>query len=90
MVSISNSIRLSYRKVMKLDIKVDVLLGDFDQWLWHLLQGKAIPHEASSPDQDKTDLEKAFDYLHKGTFHCNVVWTNSTDHTITNLTNIVR
>lgn len=46
-----------------------------------------------TPDQDKTDLEKAFDYLvEKGFPAVNVVWATGrrADHTITNVTNIVR
>jgi thiamine pyrophosphokinase len=73
-------------------VKVDVLLGDFDRDLTLVLQGKAIPHEiVLQTDQDKTDLEKAFDYLYKGTFHCKCcLGYRKADHTITNLTNIVR
>lgn len=46
-----------------------------------------------TPDQDKTDLEKAFEYLiEKGFPAVNVVWATGrrADHTITNVTNIVR
>jgi thiamine pyrophosphokinase len=46
-----------------------------------------------TPDQDKTDLEKAFDYLiDRKIPMVNVVWATGkrADHTITNLTNIVR
>jgi len=46
-----------------------------------------------TPDQDKTDLEKAFDYLIARKIPAvNVVWATGkrADHTITNLTNIVR
>ena len=45
-----------------------------------------------TPDQNKTDLEKAFDYLiEKGHKAVNVIWATGkrADHTITNLTNIV-
>lgn len=46
-----------------------------------------------TPDQNKTDLEKAFDYLiEKGFPAVNVIWATGrrADHTITNVTNIVR
>ena len=46
-----------------------------------------------TPDQNKTDLEKAFDYLIKRGFPAaNVIWATGrrADHTITNITNIVR
>ena len=45
-----------------------------------------------TPNQDKTDLEKAFDYLiEKGHKAANVIWATGrrADHTITNLTNSV-
>jgi len=82
-------------RVLPLGIKVDVLLGDFDNELdieyYKTLQ---FPLEiVYAPDQDKTDLEKAFDYLvEKGHKAVNVVWATGrrADHTITNMTNIVR
>jgi len=82
-------------RVMELDIKVDVLLGDFDRdFDPNYYKEKQYPIEiVHTPDQDKTDLEKAFDYLiEKGHKAVNVVWATGkrADHTITNLTNIVR
>lgn len=82
-------------RVLPLGIKVDVLLGDFDNELdieyYKTLQ---FPLEiVYAPDQEKTDLEKAFDYLvEKGHKAVNVVWATGrrADHTITNMTNIVR
>lgn len=82
-------------RVLPLGIKVDVLLGDFDKELdieyYKTLQ---FPLEiVYAPDQEKTDLEKAFDYLvEKGHKAVNVVWATGrrADHTITNMTNIVR
>ena len=44
-------------------------------------------------NQDKTDLEKAFDYLiEKGHKAVNVIWATGkrADHTLTNITNIVQ
>ncbi|WP_300568388.1 thiamine diphosphokinase [Flavobacterium sp.] len=82
-------------RVLQLGIKVDVLLGDFDRGFdAHYYKEKQYPIEiVHTPNQDKTDLEKAFDYLiEKGHKAANVVWGTGkrADHTITNITNIVR
>ncbi|MBC5839106.1 thiamine diphosphokinase [Flavobacterium muglaense] len=82
-------------RVMQLGIKVDVLLGDFDRdFDANYYKEKQYPIEiVHTPDQNKTDLEKAFDYLIERKIPAaNVVWATGkrTDHTITNLTNIVR
>ncbi len=82
-------------RVMELDIKVDVLLGDFDRGFEpEKYQTTQYPIEiVHTPDQNKTDLEKAFDYLIDRKIPAvNVVWATGkrADHTITNLTNIVR
>lgn len=82
-------------RVMKLDVKVDVLLGDFDRnFDADFYRKSQYPIEiVHTPDQSKTDLEKAFDYLYERKIPAvNVVWATGkrTDHTITNLTNIVR
>lgn len=82
-------------RVLQLDIKVDVLLGDFDgDFNPEIYKEKQFPLEiVHAPNQDKTDLEKAFDYLiEKGHKAVNVVWATGrrSDHTITNMTNIVR
>jgi thiamine pyrophosphokinase len=81
-------------RVLELGIKVDVLLGDFDRGLdVNYYKEKQYPLEiVYAPNQDKTDLEKAFDYLiEKGHKAVNVIWATGkrADHTITNLTNIV-
>ena len=81
-------------RVLELEIKVDVLLGDFDRGLdINYYKEKQYPLEiVYAPNQDKTDLEKAFDYLiEKGHKAVNVIWATGkrADHTITNLTNIV-
>ena len=81
-------------RVLELGIKVDVLLGDFDRGLdINYYKEKQYPLEiVFVPNQDKTDLEKAFDYLiEKGHKAVNVIWATGkrADHTITNLTNIV-
>ena len=82
-------------RVMELDIKVDVLLGDFDRdFEPEKYQTEQFPIEIiHTPDQNKTDLEKAFDYLIKRNIPAvNVVWATGrrADHTITNITNISR
>ncbi len=82
-------------RVLQLDIKIDVLLGDFDDdFNPELYKEKQFPLEiVYAPNQDKTDLEKAFDYLiEKGHQAVNVVWATGkrADHTISNITNIVQ
>ena len=81
-------------RVLQLDIKIDVLLGDFDgDFNPEIYKEKQFPLEiVHAPNQDKTDLEKAFDYLiEKGHKAVNVIWATGkrADHTITNITNIV-
>ena len=81
-------------RVLALGIKVDVLLGDFDRGFDpDYYKEKQYPIKiVYAPNQDKTDLEKAFDYLiEKGHQAANVIWATGrrADHTITNLTNIV-
>ncbi len=81
-------------RVIQLDIKVDVLLGDFDHFDANYYKDKQYPLEiVHAPSQDKTDLEKAFDYLiEKNHKAVNVVWATGkrADHTISNITNIAR
>jgi thiamine pyrophosphokinase len=82
-------------RVMELDLKIDVLLGDFDKnFDAEKYRESQYPIEiVHTPDQNKTDLEKAFDYLIARKIPAvNVVWATGkrADHTITNLTNMVR
>ena len=82
-------------RVMKLDIKVDVLLGDFDaDFDVEKYKETQFPLEiVHTPDQNKTDLEKAFDYLIDRKIPAvNVVWATGkrADHTINNLTIIAK
>lgn len=82
-------------RVLELGIKVDVLLGDFDRGFdAEKVQQEQYPIEIIyAPDQNKTDLEKAFDYLIGRNFPAvNVVWATGrrADHTITNITSVVR
>ncbi len=80
-------------RVFELNIKIDVLLGDFDDdFDPNKYTEKQFPIEiVHTPDQNKTDLEKAFDYLiEKGHKAVNVVWATGkrADHTITNITTL--
>ena len=82
-------------RVIDLNIKVDVVLGDFDRDFnpYELLQSQYPIEIVHTPDLNKTDLEKAFDYLIERKIPAvNVVWATGkrADHTITNLTTIVR
>lgn len=82
-------------QVLELGIKVDVLLGDFDRnFNAEKYKNSQYPIEIIyTPNQNKTDLEKAFDYLIERKIPAvNVVWATGrrADHTITNVTNIVR
>lgn len=82
-------------RVMELGIKADVLLGDFDRG-FNAEKYREVQYPIEivyTPDQDKTDLEKAFDYLIQRKIPAvNVIWATGrrADHTITNITNIVR
>jgi thiamine pyrophosphokinase len=81
-------------RVIELNIKVDVLLGDFDRGFNpEAFVAAQYPIEIIHvPDQNKTDLEKAFDYLIARKIPAvNVIWATGrrADHTITNLTNMV-
>ena len=82
-------------RVIDLNIKVDVVLGDFDRGFnpHDLLQSQYPIEIIHTPDQNKTDLEKAFDYLIERKIPAvNVVWATGkrADHTITNLTTIIQ
>ena len=82
-------------RVMNFDLKVDVLIGDFDRnFNVEKYRESQFPIEIIHiPNQDKTDLEKAFDYLITRKIPAvNVVWATGkrADHTIANITNIVR
>ncbi|CAM3847986.1 thiamine diphosphokinase [Aquirufa aurantiipilula] len=75
-------------RVVELGIKVDVWLGDFDR---SFISGNNYDDyplkKIHTPDQNKTDLEKAFDYLlEEGYPSVNVVWATGKrmDHTLNN------
>lgn len=82
-------------RVLDRGIMVDVWLGDFDQEHdFEAIRERQQPLEiVSTPDQDKTDLEKAIDFLiGRGFPAANIVWATGrrADHSITNMTNMVR
>jgi thiamine pyrophosphokinase len=81
-------------RVISLGIKVDVWLGDFDHATnhSHVLDNYPLK-KIHTPDQNKTDLEKAFDYLlAEGYPAVNVVWATGKrmDHTLNNFHSLVR
>jgi len=80
-------------RVLEFGIMADVLLGDFDRGFDpEQYRDRQYPLEiVHTPDQDKTDLEKAFDYLIERKIPAaNVIWATGrrADHTITNLTQL--
>ncbi len=82
-------------RVLPLGIKVDILLGDFDRnFDTNYYKENHYPIEiVNTPDQNKTDLEKAFDYLiSRGIPSVNVIWATGkrADHTMHNMTTIVK
>ena len=82
-------------RVLELGIKVDVLLGDFDRGLdVDSIRAQQYPLEiVHTPDQNKTDLDKGIEFLiERGYPAVNIVWATGrrADHSLTNMTNIVR
>lgn len=83
------------KRVNELNIKVDVLLGDFDSYE-HALENvqQQMPIEVvHTPDQNKTDLQKGIEYLiEQGHSAVNIVWATGrrADHNLSNITDIVR
>lgn len=78
-------------RVLELGIKVDVLLGDFDRNAHDFddIRKRQFPIEiVHTPDQDKTDLEKAIDFLlERGFPAANIVWATGrrADHNFSNI-----
>jgi thiamine pyrophosphokinase len=77
-------------RILSLGIKIDVILGDFDRDFdpQVYLQSQYPLEIVHTPNQDKTDLEKSFDFLiDRGHKAANVVWATGrrTDHTLANL-----
>ncbi len=82
-------------RVLGKGIKPDVWMGDFDRAHdFEEIRSQVYPLEIiHTPDQNKTDLEKAIDLLiERGYPAVNIVWATGrrADHTITNITNLVR
>jgi thiamine pyrophosphokinase len=87
-------------RVLDMGIKADVLLGDFDihadgkHFDLEAVRQRQYPIEiVYAPDQNKTDLEKGIEFLiERGHRAVNILWATGkrADHTISNLTNIVR
>ncbi len=83
----------AYEKVNSLGIKYDVVLGDFDSVnpAMDILANQPNIEIKHVPDQDKTDLEKALDFLiEKGQKSVNIVWATGyrMDHTFNNICTI--
>ena len=82
-------------RVLDLGIKFDVLMGDFDRDFdpQKILERQYPLEIIPAPDQNKTDLEKGIEFLiERGFPAVNIVWATGRrmDHTISNLTNIIR
>lgn len=82
-------------RVLKLNIKVDILLGDFDR-LENIEEKVAAQQPIEivhTPDQNKTDLEKGIDYFIEKRYPAvNIIWATGlrADHTIANITNLIK
>jgi thiamine pyrophosphokinase len=81
-------------RVLNRGIKIDVLFGDFDNLNIDLedLRSSQFPIEIiHAPDQEKTDLEKAIEFLIERDFPAaNIVWATGkrADHTMVNIANL--
>lgn len=82
-------------RVLELGIKVDVLLGDFDNKNHAMEQVSQVQklEIVHTPDQNKTDLQKGIEFLiARGFDAVNIVWATGrrADHNLSNITDIVR
>lgn len=83
-------------RVLSLGIKVDVVFGDFDDLAISMdeIKQRQFPIEIiHAPDQEKTDLEKALDFLIEREHPAvNITWATGrrADHTIANISNLVK
>ena len=82
-------------RVLELGIKVDVLLGDFDSHNHALeyITAQQPVEIVHAPDQNKTDLQKGIEFLISRNFDAvNIIWAmgRRADHTLSNVTDIVR
>lgn len=81
-------------RVLSRGIKIDVLFGDFDHSdsNYDELRQSQYPMEIiHAPDQEKTDLEKAIEFLIGRDFPAaNIVWATGkrADHTVVNIANL--
>ncbi len=84
------------RRVSDLGIKVDVLLGDFDEDEIETgqIEKDQFPIEIiHTPDQNKTDLEKGIEFLiERGFPAVNIVWATGQrmDHSLANVFNLIK
>lgn len=82
-------------RVLDMGIKFDALLGDFDSSSPDELAGLIPPATeiVHTPDQNKTDLEKAFEFLiereHRAVY---IIWATGrrSDHYMNNIATLVR
>jgi thiamine pyrophosphokinase len=82
-------------RVQQQGIKVDVLLGDFDEGIdIEKIKLEQYPIEIIyTPDQQKTDLEKGIEYLiEQGHHAANILWATGyrADHTLNNLSSVAK
>ena len=86
----------AYDRVIKLGIKVDTVIGDFDSISTDIPYNNLHQSHINfiqDLDQDTTDLEKALLFLISNNItHVNVVWATGhrTDHLLANITNLVK
>lgn len=86
----------AFLKVASLGIKVDYWLGDFDKIdpAAHLQEVQQDHVEiVETPDQNKTDLEKAIDFLEKkGSTEINILWADGrrVDHALANFSTLAK
>jgi thiamine pyrophosphokinase len=78
-------------RVIDLGIKIDVLFGDFDKVEFNqeeILKSQFPIEIIHAPNQNKTDLEKAIDFLiQRGFPAANILWATGkrADHTLANI-----
>ncbi|NUM32338.1 MAG: thiamine diphosphokinase [Bacteroidetes bacterium] len=77
-------------RVLKTDIRIDVLLGDFDRIKPSHKKFQISPEVeiVKTPDQNKTDLQKAIEFLISLNFEkVDIIWATGfrTDHTFNNI-----
>lgn len=82
-------------RALNLGIKIDVVLGDFDHHSPDDIRALLPPDTQIEhvPDQDRTDLEKALDFLiGKGHRSVNICWASGrrSDHFLNNIATLAR